>query len=106
MRSVVVVLSVLFAAMGMPSLAAAQPWPSKPVRIIVGFPPGGAVDILARTLGRAMATELGQSVVIETKAGAAQPLEVRRLRGRGRIDTRTAALTPGRLRSRRLLRGL
>lgn len=79
MRTVVAVVSALLVVLGTSSLASAQPWPSKPIRIIVGFPPGGAVDILARTLGRAMATELGQPVVIENKAGAAQTLGVEAL---------------------------
>ena len=52
-------------------LAQAQSYPNKPIRLIVGFAPGGGTDIVARALGPKMGELLGQSVIIENRSGAA-----------------------------------
>lgn len=55
----------------LPFAARAQAaWPSKPLRLIVGFPPGGGIDFTARTIQPALEAALGQSVVIDYKPGA------------------------------------
>jgi tripartite-type tricarboxylate transporter receptor subunit TctC len=64
-------------------LAAAQAWPTKPVKFVVPFPPGGSVDPLARLLGTKLSESLGQQFIVENKPGAS-----------GSIGTAFAAKSP------------
>jgi len=61
------ILAVLLAVAG---TAGAQPWPQRPVRIVVGFPPGGGIDVVARLLSVPLSERLGQQFVIDNRPGA------------------------------------
>jgi tripartite-type tricarboxylate transporter receptor subunit TctC len=62
-------LSVLVIAALTSTLAVAQAYPSKPVKLIVGFPAGGPADIFGRTFAHAFGAQLGQQIVVENKSG-------------------------------------
>ena len=64
-RSILTALAVLAASSGF-----AQSWPSKPVKIIVPYPPGGAVDVVTRRMATKLQEQTGQTFFVENKVGA------------------------------------
>jgi len=72
-------LSMLLAAVGV----SAQTYPTAPVKLIVPFPPGGSVDMVARMVGKRLSETLGQPVLVDNRAGAS-----------GNIGAETAARSP------------
>ena len=78
-RTLTQTLCVALAALSSAHLVAQTPanYPNKPVKIMVGYAPGGAVDVVARTLGQSLGAQLGQSFIIENKPGAGTNIAVK-----------------------------
>jgi tripartite-type tricarboxylate transporter receptor subunit TctC len=73
-RFLLATVTAAAACMALPALAQTGAWPTKPVRLVVPFPAGGATDVISRALGQKLSIELGQPFVIENKPGAASAI--------------------------------
>lgn len=62
--------TLILAASLLPAVAAAQAWPSRPIRFVVPFAPGGPPDFVARLAGQRISIDLGQPVIVENRSGA------------------------------------
>jgi tripartite-type tricarboxylate transporter receptor subunit TctC len=69
-RSAAVLLAASLLATVAPQAAHAQAYPDRPIRIVVGFPPGGINDIVARIVGQKVSESIGQPVIVDNRAGA------------------------------------
>jgi tripartite-type tricarboxylate transporter receptor subunit TctC len=78
-----VLVAVFALAAGLPGFAVAQEYPTRPIRFIVPYPPGGGTDVVARILNEPLAIELHQSIIIDNRGGAA-----------GNVGTDLAAKSP------------
>ena len=68
--------SALFAGLALAAAVAAQTYPSKPVNMIVAFPPGGGSDVLGRAVGKGMSEVFGQPIIVENVVGVGGALGV------------------------------
>jgi tripartite-type tricarboxylate transporter receptor subunit TctC len=69
-RSKLLTAALLAVAALAPAVAAAQTYPNRPIRLIIGYPPGGPTDIVGRTLAQKLGDMLGQNVLVDNRAGA------------------------------------
>ncbi|MGH8814677.1 MAG: Bug family tripartite tricarboxylate transporter substrate binding protein, partial [Advenella sp.] len=69
MKLLMASISSTFILVAAPALG--QPYPDKPITLIVGFPPGGGVDMVARQLADRLGKQFKQQVIVENRAGAA-----------------------------------
>src|ERR1700680_10846 len=71
LRAVLAALPLLLVAAFCAAPLHAQDYPTKPIRMIVPYPPAGGTDIVARTLAEPLAKELGQPILVDNRGGAA-----------------------------------
>jgi tripartite-type tricarboxylate transporter receptor subunit TctC len=92
-RTILGVIAVATVTVWTPAAADAQSYPTRPINMIVPFPPGGNTDIMARALQNEISRKLGQTVIIINKSGAAGTIGMIEL-ARAAPDGYTIALTP------------
>lgn len=76
-RLLMTALTLACAALGTSGASAQDNWPTRPITIILGFPPGGLTDVLIRTMSETVQKELGQPLVIENRPGVAGTIGLR-----------------------------
>src|SRR5687768_9145979 len=84
-------VSIMLAAMSID--AAAQAWPARPIRVLVGYPPGGSTDVSARIVADAAGRLLGQNTIIDNRPGAAGGIAIEALM-RAQPDGYTLIVAP------------
>ena len=90
-RAVLASLTLSATALLAPAAQAADPWPGKPIQLVIPYPPGGSADLLGRPLAVQLQQQLGQPVVLEYKPGAGGTLATQYL-ARAKTDGYTVLM--------------
>lgn len=85
--------AALLAAAPLPAASQPKAWPTKPIRLVVGFAPGGGTDVMARALAQALSESLGRPVIVDNKPGASGNLSAAEV-GRASSDGYTILVAP------------
>ena len=88
MKRVLVLCCYLAAAGFTICVAHSQPYPSRPIRFVVPYPPGGGTDIIARIVGQKLAENMGQQIIVDNRGGAGARLAPISLPSRSPTATR------------------
>ena len=92
LRPIVVVATTLFLLVA-GGIAAAQPYPDKPIRLIIAFPPGGTSDFVGRVVAAKLSEYLGQPIVVDNRAGASGLIGTKAVQQAAPDGTRISSLT-------------
>ena len=92
-RLLAVCAAALLAGASLPAVSQQTAWPTKPIRLVVGFAPGGGTDVMARALAQALTESLGQPVIVDNKPGASGNLSAAEV-GRAPADGYTILVAP------------
>src|SRR3979490_416041 len=79
MRKLILIAALIAAALGCGAVASAQTFPTRPITIVVPYPPGGPPDVVARILAERMRVSLGQQIIVENVAGGSGSIGVGRV---------------------------
>lgn len=93
-------------ALAAQGVQAEPPWPARPVALIVGFPPGGITDVMARLVSQGLADELKQSVLVENRSGAGGTIGAALAAAAPKDGYTLLVVASGHVQSRLLLKGV
>jgi len=74
MKKIAIMAAVLPLFGGAATVAIAQAYPAKPIRMLIGFPPGGGTDIIGRIVAQKLGETLGQQIIVDNRGGASGQL--------------------------------